>query len=111
MTEYDVGFSGIRLVMGAVMLVGVVVGLMAGLVRWMGQRIMTDIDARLGRMDDVMGEVARVDGDLKHLIAELPMHYQRREDAIREYTTINAKIDRLTEVLIDIRGVMRAKQD
>lgn len=111
MTEYEVGFSGVRLVMGAVMLVGVVVGLMAGLVRWMGQRIMADIDARMGRIDGVMNEVARVDADLKRLVAELPMHYQRREDAIREYTTINAKIDRLTEVLIDIRGVMRAKQD
>lgn len=111
MNEYEVGVSGIRLVMGGVMLIGVVVGLMAGLVRWMGQRIMADIDARMGRIDGVMNEVARVDADLKRLVAELPMHYQRREDAIREYTTINAKIDRLTEVLIDIRGVMRAKQD
>lgn len=111
MNEYEVGVSGIRLVMGGVMLIGVVVGLMAGLVRWMGQRIMADIDARMGRIDGVMNEVARVDADLKRLVAELPIHYQRREDAIREYTTINAKIDRLTEVLIDIRGVMRAKQD
>lgn len=103
--------SGARLVMGGVMLIGAVIGLMVGLVRWMGQRIMADIDARMGRIDGVMREVARVDGDLKRLVAELPMHYQRREDAIREYTTINAKIDRLTEVLIDIRGVMRAKQD
>ena len=111
MSEYEVSMSGMRLVMGGVMLIGVVVGLMAGLVRWMGQRIMADIDTRMGRIDGVMSEVARVDSDLKRLIAELPMHYQRREDAIREYTTINAKIDRLTEVLIDIRGVMRAKQD
>lgn len=111
MTEYEVGMSGARLVMGGVMLIGAVVGMMVGLVRWMGQRIMADIDARMGRIDGVMREVARVDGDLKRLVAELPMHYQRREDAIREYTTINAKIDRLTEVLIDIRGVMRAKQD
>ena len=111
MSEYEVGVSGVRLVLGAVALVGVVVGLMAGLVRWMGQRIMADIDARMGRIDVVMNEVSRVDADLKRLVAELPMHYQRREDAIREYTTINAKIDRLTEVLIDIRGVMRAKQD
>lgn len=103
--------SGARLVMGGVMLICAVIGLMVGLVRWMGQRIMADIDARMGRIDGVMREVARVDGDLKRLVAELPMHYQRREDAIREYTTINAKIDRLTEVLIDIRGVMRAKQD
>jgi hypothetical protein len=111
MNEYEVGVSGIRLVMGGVMMIGVVVGLMVGLVRWMGQRIMADIDARMGRIDGVMNEVARVDADLKRLVAELPMHYQRRDDAIREYTTINAKIDRLTEVLIDIRGVVRAKQD
>ena len=111
MNEYEVGVSGIRLVMGGVMMIGVVVGLMVGLVRWMGQRIMADIDARMGRIDGVMNEVARVDADLKRVVAELPMHYQRRDDAIREYTTINAKIDRLTEVLIDIRGVMRAKQD
>lgn len=111
MNEYEVGVNGIRLVTGGVMLIGVVVGLMVGLVRWMGQRIMADIDARMGRIDGVMNEVARVDADLKRLVAELPMHYQRRDDAIREYTTINAKIDRLTEVLIDIRGVMRAKQD
>ena len=111
MNEYEVGVSGIRLVMGGVMMIGVVVGLMVGLVRWMGQRIMADIDARMGRIDGVMNEVARVDADLKRLVAELPMHYQRREDAIREYTTINAKIDRLTEVLIDIRGVMNAKQN
>lgn len=103
--------SGARLVIVGLMLTGSVIGLMVGLVRWMGQRIMADIDARMGRIDGVMREVARVDGDLKRLVAELPMHYQRREDAIREYTTINAKIDRLTEVLIDIRGVMRAKQD
>jgi len=111
MTEYDVGGSGLRLVLIGLTIVGMVGGLMAGLVRWMGSRIMEDIDARMGRIDGVMNEVARVDADLKRLIAELPVHYQRRDDAIREYTTINAKIDRLTEVLIDIRGVMRAKQD
>ncbi|MBK7352669.1 MAG: hypothetical protein IPI97_08160 [Nitrosomonas sp.] len=35
--------------------------------------------------------------------------FQRRDDAIREYTAINAKIDRLTEVLIDIKGYLNGK--
>jgi len=48
----------------------------------------------------VAREVDRVDGDLKRLLAELPLHYQRREDAIREYTVINVKLDRLYELIL-----------
>lgn len=100
MSEYEVGISGARLVLAIVAIGGTVAGILAGLVRWMGQRIMADIDARLSRMDEVMGEVSRVDADLKRLVAELPMHYQRRDDAIREYTTINVKLDRLYELIL-----------
>ncbi len=45
-----------------------------------------------------------MDADLKRLIAELPIHYQRREDAIREYTAVNAKLDRIWEALIEVRN-------
>lgn len=100
MSEYEVGISGAHLVLAIVAIGGTVAGILAGLVRWMGQRIMADIDARLSRMDEVMGEVSRVDADLKRLVAELPMHYQRRDDAIREYTTINVKLDRLYELIL-----------
>jgi len=81
-----------------------VLGGVFGLLKWFAGRLLADIEERLSRIDAVAREVDRVDGDLKRLLAELPLHYQRREDAIREYTSINAKIDRLTEVLIDIRG-------
>ena len=101
MTEYDVaGSGGMRLVFAGLTIIGMIVGLLAGLVRWMGQRLMADIDVRLARLDAVMEEVARVDADLKRLVAELPMHYQRRDDAIREYTTINVKLDRLYELIL-----------
>lgn len=101
MTEYDVaGTGGMRLVFAGLTIIGMIVGLLAGLVRWMGQRLMADIDVRLARLDAVMEEVARVDADLKRLVAELPMHYQRRDDAIREYTTINVKLDRLYELIL-----------
>ena len=83
---------------------GIVLGGVFGLLKWFAGRMIDEIETRLGRIDDLESRFER-------LMAELPLHYQRREDAIREYTTINAKIDRLTEVLIDIRGVMNAKQN
>ena len=83
---------------------GVVLGGVFGLLKWFAGRMVDEIETRLKRIDDLESRFER-------LMAELPLHYQRREDAIREYTTINAKIDRLTEVLIDIRGVMNAKQN
>ena len=83
---------------------GIVLGGVFGLLKWFAWRMIDEIETRLKRIDDLESRFER-------LMAELPLHYQRREDAIREYTTINAKIDRLTEVLIDIRGVMNAKQN
>ena len=83
---------------------GIVLGGVFGLLKWFAGRMIDEIETRLKRIDDLESRFDR-------LMAELPLHYQRREDAIREYTTINAKIDRLTEVLIDIRGVMNAKQN
>ena len=83
---------------------GIVLGGVFGLLKWFAGRMIDEIETRLKRIDDLESRFER-------LMAELPLHYQRREDAIREYTTINAKIDRLTDVLIDIRGVMNAKQN
>ena len=83
---------------------GIVLGGVFGLLKWFAGHMIDEIETRLKRIDDLESRFER-------LMAELPLHYQRREDAIREYTTINAKIDRLTEVLIDIRGVMNAKQN
>ena len=83
---------------------GIVLGGVFGLLKWFAGRMIDEIETRLKRIDDLESRFER-------LMAGLPLHYQRREDAIREYTTINAKIDRLTEVLIDIRGVMNAKQN
>jgi hypothetical protein len=42
----------------------------------------------------------QTDADLKKLMIELPMHYQRRDDAIREYTAINTKLDKLYELIL-----------
>lgn len=74
------------------------------LLKWFAGRLLSDIEERLARIDAVAHEVDRVDGDLKRLLAELPIHYQRREDAIREYTAMNAKLDRIWEALIEVRN-------
>lgn len=37
-------------------------------------------------------------------LERLPVEYQRREDSIREYTTINAKLDRLYELEMEKRS-------
>lgn len=79
---------------------GVVLGSVFGLMKWFAVRMLSDIEERLKHIDDVTKEVDRVDADLKRILAELPIHYQRREDAIREYTVINVKLDRLYELML-----------
>jgi len=89
--EGDVMLSGLSL--PALLAVGgAVLGGVFALLKWFAGRLLEDIDKRLSRIDEVE---ARVD----KLLADLPLHYQRREDAIREFTAINAKLDRLYELL------------
>jgi len=105
--EGDVAASYVRLLAIGLTLVGLVIGVIVGMMRWMVQRIMKDIDDRLGRMEDLTQKVVQVDNDLKRLIADMPLYYQRREDAIRDYTAINSKLDRLYEILVLMRGEKR----
>lgn len=77
----------------AVLLIGGVVGVAVWTVRTMAQRLILELDRRLKRIDDVAGEVQRVDADLKKLMIDLPIHYQRREDAVRDTTTLMARVD------------------
>lgn len=105
--EGDLAASYVRLLAIGLTLVGLVIGVIVGMMRWMVQRIMKDIDDRLGRMEDLTQKVVQVDNDLKRLIADMPLYYQRREDAIRDYTAINSKLDRLYEILVLMRGEKR----
>lgn len=77
----------------AVLLVSGMIGAAVWTVRTMAMRLISELDRRLARIDEVAAEVTRVDADLKKLMIELPMHYQRREDAIRETTVVLARID------------------
>ena len=77
-----------------------VLGGVFALLKWFAGRLLADIEERLERIEVVARDVDRVDADLKRLLAELPLHYQRREDAIREYAAINAKLDKLYDLLL-----------
>lgn len=67
-------------------LLGALLGALALLFRWFSARILADIDARLSRLDQIEERVNK-------LIIELPLHYQRKEDAIREQSTMLARMD------------------
>ena len=78
-------------------------GLLAWLIRTMVSRLMTDLDNRFARMELRLGDVERLESEFARLRAELPLHYQRRDDSIREYTAMNAKLDRIYELIMETR--------
>jgi hypothetical protein len=78
-------------------------GLLAWLIRTMVGRVMTDLDARFDRMELRLTEVDKLESEFARLRAELPLHYQRRDDSIREYTAMNAKLDRIYELIMEAR--------
>jgi hypothetical protein len=81
----------------ALAVLGTVLAGVIGTLKWFAGRMLSEIETRLKRIEELEDRFDR-------LMTELPLYYQRRDDAIREYTAINAKIDRLTDVLIDIKG-------
>lgn len=94
------------------LLVAVVASVLGGffaLLKWFAARLLADIDARLARMDVLDSELHTVDEDLKHLVAEMPLHYQRREDAIREAAQLDERYERLVKGFID--AMQRDLQD
>ncbi|MCX8018354.1 MAG: hypothetical protein N2690_10710 [Rhodocyclaceae bacterium] len=93
-----------QLVPWGVALASTVLGAWWALLKWFAARLLNDIEKKLSRIDALSHEVDRVDADLKRLMAEMPIHYQRREDAIREYTAMNAKLDRIWEALLEVRN-------
>lgn len=68
--------------------------LLVFIIRLLMQRVVSSLDAHLANL---AADYKRLDADFKQVLIKLPIEYQRREDSIREYTTINAKLDRLYE--------------
>lgn len=80
---------------------GAVLGGVFALLKWFAARLLADIEQRLIRIDDVARDVGRVDAEVKRLIGELPLHYQRREDFVREMQQADGRYQRIVESVID----------
>lgn len=72
---------------------GAVLGGVFALLKWFAARLLQDIEQRLQRIEDV-------DSRMKSLIADLPLHYQRRDDAIREMAQADERYQRAVEQII-----------
>lgn len=70
--------------------------LWAALVTWIMGRMIdglrSDLNAKLDGLED---KLRAVEADSLRLRAELPVHYVRKEDAIRSESVIHAKLDAL----------------
>lgn len=72
-------------------------GFLIGMIRWLITRMISNLDKR---MEEQAKQWQKTDEDMKRLMTDLPLHYQRRDDAIREYTAIHTKLDRLYELQV-----------
>lgn len=75
-------------------------GTLFGVLKAVLGRVVADFDRRCDRMEMTACEIKRIDGDLKRIVAEIPIHYQRREDAVREMAKIDERYHRLVETVI-----------
>jgi hypothetical protein len=88
----------------SVWIIGALAGALFLVLRAALARFTQQMDERLARIERVTEEIARIDGELARLRAELPVHYIRRDDHIRDITTLSVKLDRIYELLL-IKGV------
>ncbi|PIQ25401.1 hypothetical protein COW20_15175 [bacterium (Candidatus Blackallbacteria) CG13_big_fil_rev_8_21_14_2_50_49_14] len=48
-------------------------------------------------------ELQRVEAEFRKLLVELPIQYQRRDDTIRDQTVLNAKLDKVYEIMLELK--------
>lgn len=70
-------------------LVGLLLGFISILATF-GMVLIKQIDARIDHQND---RVSSIEKSLNETLTRLPLEYQRREDAIRFETVLNAKLD------------------
>lgn len=82
--------------------IGALLGAVALMARGFANRLMREIDQRFERLESMAAEIRRIDAELTGLRTELPLHYIRREDHIRDMSAITIKLDRIHEMLLMI---------
>lgn len=89
-------------------------GVFTGIVTALVKLLLSQVEKRLGeRFADVEKDIDRLSSlerDLLQFKGELPLHYVRREDYVRNQSVIEAKLDALYSKLevIQIRGIKDA---
>jgi hypothetical protein len=103
-TMHAAGMSSRWLVILALAVVSAIVGGVFASLRWLAAELKRQIDIRLDRIEAVeqvrADELRRLERDIHSLRSELPMHYVRREDHIRDITSFSVKLDRIYTVLL-----------
>jgi len=81
--------------------------LQIGSVKFFLDRYLAQIDKRFDQIDrEIQGvgmDRSRLQEEMLRLQADLPLHYVRREDDIRNQATINAKLDALYRKIEEIK--------
>jgi hypothetical protein len=85
-----------------------------GCVATFGKVLLDQIEKRLTEKFEVLDkksdEWGRLERELLQLKADMPLHYVRREDYVRNQTVIEAKLDRLATSLenAQLKGVLKS---
>ena len=81
--------------------------LFLGVGKYFLDRLLSAVEKRFDHLDQVMADRTSEFHELKEeflqLKAELPVHYVRREDDIRNQTLINAKLDALYQKIEELK--------
>ncbi|MDM7320248.1 MAG: hypothetical protein P3W91_000800 [Fervidobacterium sp.] len=84
-----------------------VVSTVFAVVKWLSKHMLDSYNERIAkseqRIEELEKSLQRIETKIEELKTDLSITYHRREDAIREYTAINAKLDRLWEVIVRLK--------
>jgi len=84
-------------------------GFLVGVIKWLLARMIKGLEEQISASNqDCMDKWLTLENNHKqlesrfiNLLERLPLDYQRREDAIREYTVINSKLDRQYGLMVE----------
>jgi len=74
-----------------------------GVIRFIISKCVTDLERRIGGLSNIGKDYQKLERSLLEMKADLPINYVRREDFIRFDTVINVKLDRLHDLIEEIR--------
>lgn len=93
-------------------IVTTILGLMIGALGWLIKKLIGDLETKIARseastskrLEQLEKRVDKGDERFDALIKDLPQKYAYRDDLIRMSQTIEARLDRIQDILLDIKG-------